>query len=61
VLPRELQLAWEPAEDPDVRVEVLELAIEVLVSELRVLVRANFSGGVATLAVCENTESVSLS
>lgn len=61
VLPSELQLAWEPAEEPEVSVEVFELAIDVFVSELRVRVSANFSGGVGTRAVLEKTESVSLS
>lgn len=42
VLPTEEQLAWEP--EPEVNVEVVELAMEVFVSEERVRVRANFSG-----------------
>lgn len=46
MLPIELQLAWDP--DPEVRVDVVELAMDVFVSELRVLVRANFSGTAGT-------------
>lgn len=65
VLPTDEQLACEP--DPEVRVDVVELAMEVFVSELRVLVNANFSwtgarGDIGGEDIFElNTESLSLS
>lgn len=58
VLPTELQLACDP--ELDVNVE-LELAIEVFVSELSVLVRTYFSGGEGATGETGGDETLELS